>query len=130
MSINIKRLPDAELEVMNALWGAGRPLTRAELQQLLAAKEWASTTLLALLSRLEEKGFVARQKQGRGYLYTAAVSRQDYLPVESRSLLGRMFGGSAKSLVAALVETDALSPQDIRELSDYLQQLKQQNSSD
>ena len=130
MSINIKRLPDAELEIMNALWGAGHSLTRAELQQLLAAREWASTTLLALLSRLEEKGFVARQKQGRGYLYTAAVSRQDYLPVESRSLLGRMFGGSAKSLVAALVETDALSQQDIRELSDYLQQLKQQNSGD
>ena len=68
-----KRLPDAELEVMKALWQAGEPLTRPELEARLAQHHWASTTLLALLARLEAKGCVAREKQGRGYLYRAAL---------------------------------------------------------
>ena len=89
---NIKRLPDAELEIMKELWAADEPLTRPQLEQRLARKSWTSTTLLALLARLESKGFVSRQKQGKGYLYAAAVTRQEYLPVESRSALGRMFG--------------------------------------
>ena len=125
----IARLPDAELEVMNALWAAGEPLTRPELEQRLSRKGWASTTLLALLTRLEEKGFVTRQKQGRGYLYASAVPRREYAKTEGRTALGRMFGGSAKNLVAALVETDSLTEADIDELSDYLEQLKRRHQT-
>lgn len=119
-----KRLPDAELEVMKALWQAGEPLTRPELEARLAQHHWASTTLLALLARLEAKGYVAREKQGRGYLYRAALSRRDYLPVESRSALARLFEGSAKNLVAAMAESDALTDRDIAELEEYLAKLK------
>ena len=119
-----KRLPDAELEVMKALWQAGEPLTRPELEARLAQHHWASTTLLALLARLEAKGYVAREKQGRGYLYRAALSRRDYLPVESRSALARLFEGSAKNLVAAMAESDALTDRDIAELEEYLADLK------
>ena len=119
-----KRLPDAELEVMKALWQAGEPLTRPELEARLAQHHWASTTLLALLARLEAKGYVAREKQGRGYLYRAALSRRDYLPVESRSALARLFEGSAKNLVAAMAESDALTDRDIAELEEYLAELK------
>lgn len=119
-----KRLPDAELEVMKALWQAGEPLTRPEMEARLAQHHWASTTLLALLARLEAKGCVAREKQGRGYLYRAALSRRDYLPVESRSALARLFEGSAKNLVAAMAESDALTDRDIDELEEYLAELK------
>lgn len=119
-----KRLPDAELEVMKALWQVGEPLTRPELEARLAQHHWASTTLLALLARLEAKGYVAREKQGRGYLYRAALSRRDYLPVESRSALARLFEGSAKNLVAAMAESDALTDRDIAELEEYLAELK------
>lgn len=119
-----KRLPDAELEVMKALWQDGEPLTRPELEARLAQHHWASTTLLALLARLEAKGYVAREKQGRGYLYRAALSRRDYLPVESRSALARLFEGSAKNLVAAMAESDALTDGDIDELEKYLAELK------
>ena len=120
----MRRLPDAELEVMKALWQAGEPLTRPELEARLAQHHWASTTLLALLARLEAKGCVAREKQGRGYLYRAALSRRDYLPVESRSALARLFEGSAKNLVAAMAESDALTDRDIAELEEYLAELK------
>ena len=120
----LRRLPDAELEIMKELWAAGEPLTRAALEQRLTRRHWSSTTLLALLTRLEEKGHVTREKQGRGYLYTAALTREEYLPVESRSALGRMFGGSAKNLVAAMAETNTLTDAEIDELAAYLEQLR------
>lgn len=122
--LEIKRLPDAELDIMKELWAAARPLTRADLEQRLARRRWASTTLLALLGRLEAKGYVTREKQGKGYLYAAALAREDYLPVESRSALERMFGGSAKNLIAAMAQTKDLSQEDIDELAAYLEELK------
>lgn len=124
MKNTMKRLPDAELAIMQALWSAEGPLTRPELETALAEQNWASTTLLALLSRLENKGFIAREKQGRGYLYNAAITRREYLPVESRSALGRMFAGSARNLVAAMAETDTLTREDITELEELLVRLK------
>lgn len=125
-----KRLPDAELEVMKALWQAEEPLTRAQLEQVLTANGWAGTTLLTLLSRLEDKGYVARQREGRGYRYTAVLTRREYLPVESRSALGRMFAGSARNLVAAMAETHDLTDADIDELADYLAQLKKRHNAE
>ena len=69
---------------------------------------------------------VTREKQGRGYLYTAALTRAAYLPAESCSLWGRLFGGSPRNFVAALAETDTLTDADIDELAEYLEELKKE----
>ena len=122
----IKRLPDAELEIMNALWDVAAPLTAAELETALPGPPRARTTLLTLLARLEEKGCVNREKQGRGYLYTTTLTRSEYLPAESKSAWHRLFGGSPRSFVAALAETDALTDADIDELTAYLEELKKE----
>lgn len=127
MDNKIKRLPDAELEVMKAVWAAREPVTRTQLEQLLGGKkQWAPTTILAMLTRLEQKGFLEREKQGRAYRIRPLVSREEYIQVESQSALGRMFGGSAKNLIAALHQCHALSRQEVQELADYLEELKQE----
>lgn len=119
----IKRLPDSELEIMKVVWQYGA-ITRSDIQQHIAHKAWKTATFQALLARLEEKGFLGHEKQGNTFVYTALVSREDYLPVESRTALGRMFEGSPTRLVAALHQTAALSDADIDELYDYLRTLK------
>ena len=127
MDNKIKSLPDAELEVMKAVWAAREPVTRAQLEQLLGSKkQWAPTTILAMLTRLEQKGFLEREKQGRAYRIRPLVSQEEYIQVESQSALGRMFGGSAKNLIAALHQCHALSRQEVQELADYLEELKQE----
>lgn len=127
MDNKIKRLPDAELEVMKAVWAAREPVTRAQLEQLLGSKkQWAPTTILAMLTRLEQKGFLEREKQGRAYRIRPLVSQEEYIQVESQSALGRMFGGSAKNLIAALHQCHELSRQEVQELADYLEELKQE----
>lgn len=65
---------------MQAVWDCGAPATRAEIEaRLPPERHMAATTLLTLLSRLAERGFVRADKAGRGALYTALVSRKEYL---------------------------------------------------
>ena len=124
--LKIKRLPAAELEIMNALWDADAPLTAAELETTLPGPPRARTTLLSLLALQLDMGCVTRKMQGRGCLYTAALTRAAYLSAESRSLWGRLFGGSPRNFVAALAETDTLTDADIDELAEFLEELKKE----
>ena len=115
------RLPDAELEVMKALWSLGDyPAHTGDIAQKLD-KGWKAPTLLKLLSRLEERGFVKREKEGRNNLYTPLVRREDYLSAESRAFLQRLHGGSLPSLVAALYPDAKLTQEDIAALERILE---------
>ena len=114
-----KRLPDAELEVMQIIWRTGQPVTSGYVQEH-AEQNWKSTSVLTFLSRLCEKGFLAREKQGKQNLYTPLVVEEDYLKQESASFLQRVHRGSFKNLVASLVDAGALKSDDIAELRAFL----------
>ena len=116
---NDKRLPDAELEVMQTIWSLGTQVTAAEVQQH-ADKDWKMTSVLTFLSRLCDKGFLSCTKEGRQTLYTPLVSEEDYRQHESVGFLRRLCGGSVKNLVASLSDAGALTEQDIDELRAFL----------
>ena len=103
---NDKRLPDAELEVMQTIWSLGTQVTAAEVQQH-ADKDWKMTSVLTFLSRLCDKGFLSCTKEGRQNLYTPLVSERDYRQRESVGFLRRLCGGSVKNLVASLSDAGA-----------------------
>ena len=114
-----KRLPDAELEVMQAIWSLEPPVTAAAVQQRVST-EWKATSVLTFLSRLCDKGFLACEKEGRQNYYTPLVSREAYLQRESTSFVKRLCGGSVKNLVASLSDAGALTEQDIEDLRAFL----------
>lgn len=114
-----KRLPDAELAVMQVIWALEPPVTAAEIQQK-TVKDWKATSVLTFLSRLTDKGFLRCDKEGRQNYYTPLISRQDYLERESRSFLERLCGGSVKNLMAGLAGAGALSERDMEELREFL----------
>lgn len=119
-----KTLPNSELELMMILWKAGEPLTRTEIEERLPQKRNLSkTTVLSFLSRLEEKGFVRVEKEGRSNCYTPLVKEEDYLQQESGSILKKLYGSSVKKFVAALYDGEGLSKEQIDELKDYLDHL-------
>ena len=124
MEDKLKRLPDAELEVMQVLWNLEPPVPRAaaeaEMQKL---RPMAQTTLLTLLSRLAEKGFVRIEKQGRSSVYTPLVSRADYQARQSKRFLDRVFGGSIPAFASALTAS-GLSREDLDELRRLLEEGK------
>lgn len=121
----LKKLPDAEFEVMAALWQAEPPVPRSYFDaQLRESRNWADSTILSLLSRLEEKGFLRVEKQGNRNVYTPVVGREEYLAFENRSFLSRLHGGSVTHLVAGMAQGGALKDSDIDALQTLLNSLK------
>lgn len=125
--MKLRRLPDTELEVLQTLWDAGGPQPRSWIEHRLADKGWASNTFNTYLARLTEKGFLSCEKRGKTNYYTPLVSREAYLDFESRAVLGKLFRGSARSLMASLARGGALSRSDLDELQRYLDELRAQS---
>ena len=78
---------------MELLWQSGDTLSANDLQQRLletdsAGREHATTTVLTVLSRLENKGFVARDRSSRPHRYTAAGSREEHMAALMHEVLG------------------------------------------
>jgi BlaI family transcriptional regulator, penicillinase repressor len=126
---NIK-LTKFELEVMKAVWELG-PTSIREIQEKLPEKKRpAYTTVQTIIYRLEEKGAVRRVKKiGNAHIFEAAVTKKSAHRRLINELLD-LFGGSARPLMAHLVETGKLSLEDVRELeSDLLRQQDDQPAS-
>lgn len=121
MNKTIRRLPDGELEVMQAVWACEPPVSRSDLERILEEKHpLAATTILTLLSRLVEKKFLLVEKQGRSNCYTPLISQQEYLAAQSRRFLDTLCGGKMSVFAAALCDS-GLSKEDLAELRDLLE---------
>ncbi len=125
--VDIKRLPEAELEIMLLLWQAECGVPRNYFDtQLQARKNWADSTILSLLSRLAQKGFIKVEKDGNRNIYSALVTKDAYLAVENNSFLARLHKNSLTDFVASMAHGGFLSCEDIDDLEAYLAALKQQ----
>lgn len=121
MKRSIRRLPDSELELMQIIWQKEPPVSRTEVEESLKNDHaLASTTILTLLTRLCEKGFLQIEKQGRANLYTPLISQREYLASESRSLLDKLYGGSIKTFANALCDS-GISKEELLELRKLLE---------
>lgn len=79
-------LGELERAIMDALW-AGGPATARGLQQALTGRDLAVTTVLTVLGRLERKGLVSRNRQGRAHHYQATASREEHIAELMRDAL-------------------------------------------
>ena len=84
----VTRPGDLERAAMEVLWEAG-PVTARQLADRLAGRGLAYTTWLTVLSRLEGKGLVRRERSGRAHTYSAVASREDHIAVLMQSALGQ-----------------------------------------
>lgn len=118
------RISDAEHAVMEVLWQRS-PLTAADVADALVdARDWTLQTVKTLLSRLANKGAVAYQQDGRRYLYSPILAREDYVGDESRRLVDRLFGGRAAPLIAHLAEQQKFTAEDLAEIERLIGELK------
>ena len=117
----IKRLPESELEIMQIIWKEQEPVSRAVIEQALEKiHPLAPTTILTLLTRLTEKGFLAQKKEGRSNLYESLVTEKEYLASESRSFLNRLFDGSVANFATALCDS-GMKKEELEELRRLLE---------
>ena len=110
------RIADAELEVMRELWDASESVTVSKLRLAVVKKTgWDGSTVKTLLYRLQKKGVVKVEKR-EVFHYSPTITEEEYNKYSTKKMIDRLFHGSAKSLVASLVETNMLSDKDIDEL--------------
>ncbi len=125
----LQKISDAELEIMKIVWGNPQEVTLfSYIMDGLAArgKPCQKNTLIVLLSRLMNKGFLSARKIGRRNEYTTLVSETEYQTAQTKNLLEKVYEGSAKGLVSNLIMGDLLSDEEYDELKKMLEKGKEQ----
>ena len=118
----IRTLPDAELAVMQAVWACEVPAKRAGIGEKLAGTHpMAPTTLLTVLSRLAEKGFLKIEKTGRSAEYWPLITKEDYLARQGQKFYDQLCGKSLPAFAAALCAS-GLSAEELAELRELLKE--------
>ena len=115
-----RRPTDGELEILRVLWQRGPGTVRQVHKILSAEKQTSYNTTLKLMQIMNEKGILTRDESERPQVYCAALPEEQMQRRLVADLLGRVFGGSARKLVAALTEADISEEElaDIRRLLD------------
>lgn len=113
----------AESVVMDILWQRS-PLAAEEIMAALGNQErWHVSTVKTLLSRLVKKQAIETRRDGRRYLYSPIIKRDQWLSDESVSLLDRLFHGRIAPFVAHFSQSRKLSKRDIAELKELIRVL-------
>ncbi|MBD5160843.1 MAG: BlaI/MecI/CopY family transcriptional regulator [Oscillibacter sp.] len=122
----MKKLGDAELEIMLSIWAAGEPVPSSYVQEKLrGSRDWALPAILTSLSRLVEKGFLACEKRGKSNWYRPLISENEYKAAEGRGIIDRLYGSSFTGMVASLYNGRAIGRDDLAELRQYLDTLEE-----
>ena len=111
----LKRLSESELDVMLVVWRAQEALDTGEVARRLQ-KGWKIQAVQVVLGRLDKKGYLSCEKIGRLNYYTPLVAEADYRAAETETFVEKLYRNSPKSLIAALVQSQPLSKEDLEEI--------------
>jgi len=116
MSDKLVVISEAESRVMELLWQQSPQTSEEIVAALLEPTGWHEKTIKTLLNRLLGKAAISAEKDGRRYLYSPLLRREDWQQRESRSLLDRVFGGKVAPLLAHFSQHEKLTTKDVAEL--------------
>lgn len=120
-----KNLGEAELEIMQVIWGAENSVTSNYiLKKLQGKRKWQLSTLMTSLSRLCDKGFVDCDRTTGVNLYTGLISENDYKAGRGKYFLEKLYNNSVKNLVATLYSNKMIKNKDVEELRKFLDELE------
>ncbi len=116
-----KRLPEAEYEVMNAIWNGNPPLNTAYLMEAVGKdKGWKAPTLISFLVRLQDRGYIISEKRGKERYYTPVAERNEYVRCITAQFIEKYHAGSFVNLLDTLYSNQNLSEADIDDLLIWL----------
>ncbi|MCL2000033.1 MAG: BlaI/MecI/CopY family transcriptional regulator [Planctomycetes bacterium] len=119
----VKKLPDSQFEIMRIIWRNTPPMSTNQIIACLGPeKTWTPQTVLTLLTRLIEKGFLHSEKIGKERTYSPLVTHEEYLRAETGRFFEMFHGNSVYSLVSALYDGKNLSEKEIAELRNWLEE--------
>jgi len=118
-------MSEAEREVLKVLWDHGPLAVRNVLARLTdQGQEWARSTVITLLQRLEKKGYVASDKSQFAFVFRPLVSREDVMRARMNDLAGELCDGDALPLVLAFAERHRFSPEELARFRRMIDELE------
>lgn len=120
----MKQLPqisDAEYEVMKIIWDCAPINTNQVVEKLSETSAWSPKTIQTLLHRLVKKGAISKEKQGRIFVYTPLIQKEEYRCSASHNFLDRFYDGALGSMVLNFIRQEQLSDDEIQELKTILE---------
>ena len=106
-------LSELQISLMRVLWRRGETSTADVAAELAEERGLKHTTVATLLTRLEKRGVVAQRREGRQLYYRAAVGEAQVRRSMVADLIGALFDGDARALVAHLVQESEIAPGDL-----------------
>jgi predicted transcriptional regulator len=124
-------LGEAEMEVLQHVWEGGSGVTVADIHaQVSRKRQVAYTTIMTIMRKLADKGYLRYEKHGNAYLYEAARSPGEVKHSLLTGILGKVFGGSPVDLVESLVTYEDLSEKERAEIKQLLETMEDDDDSD
>ncbi len=115
-------LTDLENAVMRAVWDDGPCSVEAVHGRISASRDLKETTVRTLLRRLEQKGYVRHEAEGRAYLYRATELPRSLAARAVRQIIDRFCQGSVEELVSGMVEAKTLTDDELGRLEEFARQ--------
>ena len=113
-------LTEAELRIMNVLWGKGSGTVQQVLDSITQTPALAYNSVLTTIRVLERKGYLKHLKDGRAHVYTPLVGKKEATRSEIRHLVGRFFRNSHEQLVLNLLEDQGIGAEELARLRQML----------
>ena len=119
--MQMKKLPDAEFEIMQVVWENEPPITTSVIMKRLGyKKQWKIQTVVSLMLRLTERGFLRSEKNGKERTYYPTVDRENYLKFETGNFIKQFHKNSYLSLVSTMCDDQSLSDEEMEGLMEIL----------
>ncbi|VAX20703.1 hypothetical protein MNBD_NITROSPINAE01-1324 [hydrothermal vent metagenome] len=127
-AIQISRpLGELEMEVMKAIWNKGEATGKEVWQEIKETRKSALTTVLTVMDRLSQKGFLGKSKVDGLLVYTPAITREHYTKQVAGKMLKDYMDLSSSSLIASFVDTlDELDPLQLKNLALLIEKKKKE----
>ena len=115
-------LTEAELRIMNVLWGKGSGTVQQVLDSIDERPVLAYNSVLTTIRVLERKGYLKHLKDGRAHVYTPLVGRKEATRSEIRHLVSRFFANSHEELVLNILEDQGIEADEVTRMREMLVQ--------
>jgi predicted transcriptional regulator len=112
-------LTELESAVMRVVWDSGPCSVEAVYDVVSGDRDLKETTVRTLLRRLEHKGYLGHETEGRAYIYRAIEPSRSLAARAVRQIIDRFCQGSVEELVSGMVEAKVLSKDEMSRLEEF-----------
>ena len=113
----LKNLGEVEQAVMDYIWSQGPSTAESCREALASSRPMKDSTIRTVLRRLEEKGYLTHEIDGRTFIYRASDATPECRRSRRKSIIDRFCGGSAEELVLGMVDNAVLDRKQLERLA-------------